>query len=259
MPAFTLPRFAAAAVLGLTLLGAAVPAVMAQSVAVPDAERTKIEGVVRDYLLRNPEVLLEAMQALKEKQQVEQDRVAQAAIKTNRDALFNDPNSYVGGNPKGNFTVVEFFDYRCGYCKQARPAVAEMLKRDPNIRLVLKEFPILGPDSLTASRAAVATMVGQKDKYYAFHQALYDYKAALNEDAVMSIAKSTGLDVDKLRQDMKDPKVDQILAENRALGDKLAISGTPAFIIGNQFLPGAAPVESLMAAVSQARQTCDYC
>lgn len=256
MPAFTLPRLTAAAVLGLTLAGAVTPAVMAQSA---DPETAKIEKIVRDYLIRNPEVLLEAMQSLKEKQQLEQDRVAQAGIRANRDALFQDPNSFVVGNPNGNFTVVEFFDYRCGYCKQARPAVAEMLKRDPNLRLVLKEFPILGPDSLTASRAAVATLVGQKDKYYAFHQALYDYKAALNEDAVFSVARSVGLDVDRLRQDMKDPKVDKILADNRALGDKLTISGTPAFIIGNQLLPGAAPVESLMAAVAQGRQTCDFC
>lgn len=258
MPVFTLPRLAAAAVLGLALVGAATPTVYAQAQSV-DPETARIEKIVRDYLLRNPEVLLEAMQALKEKQQDEQERVAQAAIRTNRDTLFKDPNSFVAGNPNGNFTVVEFFDYRCGYCKQARPAVAEMLKRDPNVRLVLKEFPILGPDSLTASRAAVAALIGQKDKYYAFHQALYDYKAALSEDAVLSIAKSTGLDVDKLKQDMKSPKVDQILADNRALGDKLAINGTPAFIIGNQLLPGAAPVESLLAAVSQARQSCDFC
>jgi protein-disulfide isomerase len=258
MSVFTLPRLAAAAVLGLMLIGAATPTVMAQAQSV-DPETAKVEKIVRDYLIRNPEVLLEAMQALKEKQQVEQDRVAQAGIRANRDALFKDPNSFVAGNPNGNFTVVEFFDYRCGYCKQARPAVAEMLKRDPNLRLVLKEFPILGPDSLTASRAAVAAMVGQNDKYYAFHQALYDYKAALNDDAVLSIARSTGLDIDKLKQDMKDPKVDQILAENRALGDKLSINGTPAFIIGNTLMPGAAPVESLMAAVAQARQSCDFC
>lgn len=222
-------------------------------------DKKAVEAIIREYLINNPEVLIEAMQAYKKRQQDESEQETLASIKRYRNDLFDDPNSFVVGNPNGKLTMVEFFDYRCGYCKQARPSVADLLKRDDNVRLVLKEFPILGPESVTASRAAIAAFIGQRDKYWAYHEALYDYKGRLSDESIIQIAQSVGLDVAKLKTDMTSSKVDKIIEDNRKLAEALNISGTPAFIIGNQFLPGAAPVDTLMAAVKEARRSCDFC
>lgn len=218
----------------------------------------QVEKVIRDYLLRHPEVLVEAMQSLEAQQKLAEAEQNRARIGANRKALLEDPDSFVVGNPKGDVTVVEFFDYRCPYCKQVHPVVRDAIAKDGKVRLVLKEFPILGPDSLMASRAAVAALL-QKDKYLAFHDALMGLRGGLTEPTILQTAKEAGLDVDKLKADMKDPRVDRILRANHALAETLAITGTPAFVIGDELVSGALPPERLRELISKARTGCVTC
>ena len=218
----------------------------------------QVEKVIRDYLLRHPEVLVEAMQSLEAQQKLAEAEQNRARIGASRAALLEDPDSFVAGNPKGDVTVVEFFDYRCPYCKQVHPVVRDAVAKDGKVRLVLKEFPILGPDSLMASRAAVAALL-QKDKYLAFHDALMGLRGALAEATVLQTAKEVGLDADKLKADMKDPRVDRILRANHALAETLAITGTPAFVIGDELVSGALPPERLRELIRKARTGCVTC
>jgi protein-disulfide isomerase len=219
----------------------------------------QFEQVIRDYLIRNPEVLLDAMKALEQKQKqaaVERNRERIAA---NRKALDKDPDSFVAGDPKGDVTIVEFFDYRCPYCKRAHPTLKEVMRKDPKVRVVLKELPILGPDSVTASRAAIAVLRGQRAKYYAFHDAMLDAKGQLSEAAVMQIAADLGIDVERMRKDMADPKVEQVIQANLALSEALGITGTPAFVIGDELVPGAIIERQFVALIEQARTGCRTC
>lgn len=218
----------------------------------------QIEKVIRDYLLRHPEVLVEAMQSLEAQQKLAEAEQNRARIGANRKALLEDPDSFVVGNPKGDVTVVEFFDYRCPYCKQVHPVVRDAVAKDGKVRLVLKEFPILGPDSLTASRAAVAALQ-QKNKYLAFHDALMGLRGGLSEATILQTAKEAGLDTDKLKADMKDPRVDRILRANHALAETLAITGTPAFVVGDELVSGALPPERLRELIQKARTGCVTC
>jgi protein-disulfide isomerase len=219
----------------------------------------QFERVIRDYLLRKPEVLLEAMKALEDRQRDMAADMARERIGQHAKALRNDPNSFVAGNPNGDVTIVEFFDYRCGYCKQAHPTVSDVVKSDGKIRLVLKEFPILGADSMFASRAAVAVLQSQKAKYKAFHDALFDSKEPLNEASVLRIAKAQGLDTDKLAATMKTPEVEKVLRANHDLAQSLSITGTPAFIIGDELVPGAIPARQMIELVARARGGCTTC
>lgn len=227
-----------------------------QSVAQPftPEQKAAMQELVREILVKNPEILIEAMQALEAKQQAEASKTARAAIVENRKALLDDGVSYVAGNPKGDVTIVEFFDYRCGYCKQVQPGVEALLKEDKNVRLVLKEFPVLGPESVVAARAAVAAMEQDKGaKYLAFHNAMMAHRAQFTEAEVMRMAGEAGLKLDKLKADMATPKTEQVLRANHVLAEKLNIQGTPAFVIGNELVPGAIPLESLRQLVKAAR------
>lgn len=217
-------------------------------------QKAAIEKLVRDVLVTNPEILVEAMQALEAKQQAQASEAGRAAIAANAKELLNDGHSFVAGNPKGDVTVVEFFDYRCGYCKQVHPALQQLLKEDGNVRLVLKELPVLGPESINASRAAVAAMEQDKGaKYYAFHNAMMGFRGQLSEAEVFRMAAEAGLDVKRLKADMALPKVEQALRSNLALADKLGIQGTPGFVIGKELVPGAIPLETMRQLVKQAR------
>jgi len=236
--------------LAVLLLFAAGP-VLAQ--APSPAQREAFDAAIRDYLLRNPEVVVEALQAFETKQKLEQAAQQRAAIAALQDELARDPDSHVAGNPAGDVTVVEFFDYRCSYCKRAKPEVAELLRRDGKVRLVLKEFPILGPDSVVASRIAIATLLTQRDRYPKLHQLLMDSRGTLEEAATLQIAAEAGVDVTRLKQSLADPRIDRTLAANRALAQRLGIEGTPAFVIGNALVPGAVPADRLLDLVAAAR------
>jgi protein-disulfide isomerase len=242
----------AAAVLGALLFG---PSAMSQNAVFNDQQRQAIGEIVKDYLLKNPEVLTEVIAEL-EKRQAEAQRVAQSgALKETRQTLLNAPHSYVAGNPSGDVTLVEFFDYNCGYCKKALADVQTLVKADPKLRVVLKDFPVLGPDSVEASRVALAARKQlQGDKLFDFHMKVMETRGRVNGERAMAVAKEMGLDIARLQKDMEGTDVRAALQENMGLGDKLGLSGTPAFIIGDEVIPGAVGIEPLKQVVANVRQ-----
>lgn len=210
-----------------------------------------IERIVHDYLIRNPQVIREAMQALQAQERAQQDVQDKAVIAQNAAALFNDPDSVVGGNANGAITIVEFFDYRCGYCRRVSPVVAEMLARNQDVRIVYKEFPILGEGSVVGARAALAARA--QGRYHDLHGALMRAEGPLNESRVLSIASAAGLDAQRLSADMNDPAVTATIERNHELARALGISGTPAFIIGDRIVRGAPSPQQLNAMVAELR------
>ena len=215
-------------------------------------QRGEVKNLVREYIFENPEIISEAIVALQAKEeQASAEKQAQALI-VHRKALFDPSEDTVIGNPKGDVTVVEFFDYNCGYCKSMFPAVREILEEDDDLRMVMKEFPILGPASLVAARAALASR--EQGKYSELHMALLGHRGSLNQDVVVGIAKDIGLDVDKLLEDMKKPEINDILADNMALAQDLGISGTPALIVGETIVPGAIGKGQLRELIANARE-----
>lgn len=219
-------------------------------------QKKNIEKVVHDYLVNNPEVLIEASQSLQKKQQENMQVAAKTAIIKNADTLFSG-NMTLIGNPKGNVTLVEFFDYQCSHCKRMAPVISELVKNNNNLRVIYKELPILNEQSELAAKAALAASMQGKDKYKAMHNALIKLQQRLNEKLIFETAKSAGLNVEKLKKDMKSEKITAELQENNLLAKKLRLAGTPAFIIAAtpdgkfqndespSFIPGAASEESL--------------
>lgn len=233
------------------LVGAAL-LIAAPQAGAAEMSRTEVEKIVREYLLANPEILNEMLAELKAREEASATEKAKSAIAANRDALLNDGFSYVGGNPNGDVTVVEFFDYRCGYCKKVRDDIVTLIGADGNVRVVFKEFPILGAASMEASRAAIAAKKQGDDKYWAFHQAMLGADS-LDADAIYDIAAGQGLDVEKLKADMKLPEVDEIISKNHELAEQIGVDGTPAFIVGDQLYPGALGADELQAIVTEQR------
>ena len=243
-------------ILALGLGLAAVPALAQQGpAAFTDAQRQAIEAIVKDYLIKNPDVLQEAI-AEGEKRQLETQRLAQAAaLKESREALLNSPHDVVAGNPQGDITLVEFFDYNCGYCRKALSDLQTLIKTDPKLRVVIKDFPVLGPESLEASQIALAVKQQVKgEKLFEFHQKLLESKGRVNGARALQVAKEMGLDVARLQKDAAGPEVKAALSENRGLGDKLGLSGTPAFVIGEEIIPGAVGVEPIRKTIADVRQ-----
>ena len=192
------------------------------------------------------------LQAAEDNQQANHLARARDTIFGERKALTANPADPVGGNPKGDVTIVEFFDYRCPYCKQVKPIVEQVLSQDRNVRVVYKEFPILGRESVYASRAALASQ--KQGKYLAYHHALMASRGQLTEETVLAVARSSGLDVEKLKRDMEDPAIEKVIADNRGLAERIGIRGTPAFIIGDQLAPGAVDTGSLKTMIDKARK-----
>ncbi len=242
------------AALGLSLItAAAVSAAPALVAAEFSAEqRQAIEAIVRDYLIKNPDVMLEVLEAAKEKLSNEAQAQRTAALAERRREIFEDPNAPVAGNPKGDVTLVEFFDYRCGYCKQVAPAIEALLGEDKKLRVVYKEFPVLGPESVTAARAALAAR--KQGKYEELHRALMTMKGQINEAAIFSAAKSAGIDVERLKRDMAAPEIDSMLQANHQLAAALDIRGTPGFVIGDEIVPGAVSIDALRQLIAAARK-----
>ncbi len=207
-----------------------------------DAERNAFREEVRAYLLENPEVIMEAVSVLEQREAEAQAQNDQDLVAANADALFNDDSSWVGGNPEGDITLVEFIDYRCGYCKRAHPEVTNLLKEDGNIRFVLKEFPILGEQSVTASRFAIATrQLAGDDAYHSVSEALIAYSGDITEPALRRIAEPLDLPFDEIIAKMGSDAVSEVIETNHALGRALQISGTPSFVMENQMLRGYVP------------------
>jgi len=214
-------------------------------------DKAVLGKAIRDYLMANPEVLVEAMQELERKQDSQRDTVAQKAIQENRSALMSDPESPIVGNPNGDVTIVEFSDYQCPYCKRAHTAVKSVLAADSQVKIVFKDLPILGEPSRIAAFAALAARA--QNKHLAFHDALMESNGKLDRARIMEIAGSVGLDVAKLQKDMDDPRLKEIIERNMALASALGVRGTPAFVIGNQFVPGAVDADTLKRMISDVR------
>jgi len=219
-----------------------------------EPEKDQMREIVRDFLVRNPEVLVESLQAYQEKAQAEADRKQRAALGERRDEIERDPSSPVAGSPEGDVTVVEFMDYRCTYCKQVFPALQQLIKDDGNIRYVFKEFPILGPDSVVAARAALAVWRTRPEMYMAYHAQLMTAQGGFNEKRVLDIAADLGLDREAVAAEMKNPEIAAVLRKNQALAESLDIRGTPAFVIGGRLVPGAVSADTLRQLVAAARK-----
>ena len=211
-----------------------------------------IRQIIREYLIEHPEVLIEAQQALQAKRAAREAEQASAAIQLYRDELLSDPEAPVAGNPDGAITLVEFFDYRCGYCRRVKPTVETLLAENDDLRLVFKEFPILGPESTMAAYAALAAR--SQGSYEAFHWALMETDGSFDRDHIFSVAQSVGLDTEQLARDMDDPALDGLIERNAALASALGISGTPAFVVGDRLIGGALPLEHFRVAIADARE-----
>ncbi len=219
-----------------------------------DAQTEAFGAAVRTYLLDHPEVIMEAVDILQKRQQQEAAGNDQALVAQFHDQLFNDGYSAVSGNPDGPINIVEFSDYKCGYCKRAYPEVLQLIEANPDIRFVLKEYPILGPESVLASRAAIAVQVNEGDAAYErFHDALMRENGPLTEQSLQHIADALGLDSAKMLDTMNTPLVTQIIQTNRTLGQHMQISGTPTFVVGNQMLRGYVPLEGMQQLVDDTR------
>jgi protein-disulfide isomerase len=215
-------------------------------------QKEAVEQVIHDYLMKNPQFLIEVLKAAQEKAKEAKAEDARQAIAAKHDELSRDPGSPVGGNPKGDVTIVEFFDYSCPYCKQVEPQIEALLKEDRKIRIVYKEFPVLGEGSVYASSMALAAV--KQGKYAAFHDAMIATKGHATEEMVLKVAADVGIDVVKAKTTMNAPEVQDILKRNYALAESLEINGTPAFVIGNVLVPGATTVEHLKQLVADARK-----
>lgn len=212
----------------------------------------RIDERIKDYLMRHPEVIVEAVRGLQARQQVSRANDLKEIIKARSDQIFRDPEAPVVGNPNGDATIVEFFDYNCPYCRQVAPLLAQVMSEDSNLRLVYKEFPILGPNSELAARAALASV--KQGKYAAFHEALFASHGPVTRDVVMEVAKTVGIDAARLEQDMQEPAIAQIIERNHQLAEELRITGTPSFVIGDHLQIGALDLDTIRALVERARQ-----
>ncbi|MDX8353330.1 DsbA family protein [Cognatiyoonia sp. IB215182] len=218
------------------------------------AERDAFRAEVRAYILENPEIIREAIGVLQARE-AEAERLNDIALaRANADALFNDGHSFVGGNPDGDITIVEFMDYRCGFCKRAFPEVQNVLSADGNIRYIIKEFPILGEPSVLAARYAIATqLVAGDDVYKGVHGTLMEFQGEITGQSLARLSESFDLDHDAITAMMDDEKVADVITQNRALAQQLQISGTPTFVVQDQMLRGFLPADEMLAVVAELR------
>ena len=235
---------------GILASGPGLAQVVSQNETFSVSQAEEIKGYVREYILGNPEIIAEAITLLQNKQETNKSDRQKRNLQQLQSELRNPPEQTIIGNPDGKVTVVEFFDYNCGYCKSMFETVLETLQGNADLRLVLIEFPILGPNSLVASKAALAAR--KQDLYGPFHQALMSHRGGIDEATVMTLARGVGINVNQLKLDMKDPELDEIIEKNRSFAQKLEINGTPAFIIGDALIPGAVPAEQFNELINQA-------
>ncbi|GAA6158308.1 DsbA family protein [Ruegeria sp. HU-ET01832] len=238
-------RHAAPALLGLSLITG--PAQALDLNAMSDAEKEQFGAQIREYLLENPEVIIEAINVLEQRNAVAEAAADKELVAVNADELFNDGYSWVGGNPDGDITLVEFMDYRCGYCRRAVPEVAELLAEDGNIRFVIKEFPILGDASVASSRFAVATKhVAGDDAYKQVHDALMEFGGEPNEVTLRRLSDGLGLDSDAIMEAMDSDRVTDEINQTRELARRMQISGTPSFVLGSEMLRGYLTADQML-------------
>ncbi|MEC7761039.1 MAG: DsbA family protein [Pseudomonadota bacterium] len=246
-------RLVSAAALAFGL--AAQPALSFDIGAMTEDERAMFRDEIRGYLLENPEVLMEAIRVLEQRQADQAEANDTAMIAANADSIYEDGYSHVAGNPDGDVTLVEFVDYRCGYCRKAFPEINALLESDGNIRLIYKEFPILGQESVTSSRFAIATQLAHGDEAYGeMHDALMTLRANATEEVLARMADDMGYDSQEILAKMDDPEVNRQIEENHLLAQRLEISGTPTFVLGDQMIRGYVPLEAMQAMVADLRE-----
>lgn len=223
----------------------------AAETALEPAMRQSLEQLIEQYIKTHPEVIEQSLQALEAKREADERARQKVALSKHQQELLNDPASPVSGNPSGDITVVEFFDYRCGYCKRAAGAVTQLQKEDRRVRIIYKDFPILGEASELAAKAALASKA--QGKHQAFHEALLASTGDMTKDSILSLAGKVGLDVKRLEADMVNPEWQAVIDRNRALAKNLGISGTPGFIVGTELVPGALDVNGLRELIARAK------
>ena len=252
MPSFRLLTSALFALFALALCGAPMSA-SAQSF--NDTQRGDIEKIVREYLIAHPEVLEEAMTELSKRQTAAEAAKHEAGVANNADAIFNSPRNVTLGNKDGDVTFVEFFDYNCGYCKRAMMDMMELMKADPKLKVVLKEFPVLSQGSVEAAQVAVAVRMQDPTgkKYLDFHQKLLGGRGAADKARALQAAKEAGLDTAKIEKDLAGPEVRATIEENFKLAEAMGMNGTPSYVIGKQIVIGAIGLEGLKEKIGVAR------
>jgi protein-disulfide isomerase len=233
----------------------ALPATASVAQTFSPAQRSEIEGIVKDYLLKNPELMQDVIAELQKRQMAADEEKQRAAVKTHADKLFNSPRQVTLGNPKGDVTMVEFFDYNCGYCKRALADMLELMKSDPKLKVVLKEFPVLGEKSIEAAQVAVGVQMQDRTgkKYLEFHQKLLAGRGQVDRARALAVAKEIGLDTARLERDISSPEVRATIEESYRLAEALGFNGTPSYVIGSDVAIGAVGVAALREKVNTAR------
>ena len=234
-------------------LGATLPSASAQSFS--DGQRGEIETIVRNYLIAHPEVLEEAMAELNKRQAAAEAEKHEASVAQNSDTIFNSPRGVVLGNKDGDVTFVEFFDYNCGYCKRAMADMLDLLKSDSKLKVVLKEFPVLGQGSVEAAQVAIAVRMQDPSgkKYLDFHQKLLGGRGPADKARAIAAAKDAGLDVGRIEKDLASPEVRATIEENFKLAEAMGMNGTPSYVIGKQIVVGAVGLDGLKEKIGVAR------
>ena len=245
-------RSLSALLLAFAVFSFAAPPAGAADALTP-AQKEAVDRMIHDYLLAHPEVIVESIRAAQATAKLKREESAKQSITERRAELLSDASAPVAGNPQGDVTIVEFFDYRCPYCKQVEPHLEALLKEDPKLRIVYKEFPVLGPESVYASRMALAAR--KQGKYAQFHDAMMAAKGKITEETILDVARSVGIDVARAKTDMAGAEVQEIIKRNYALADALDIQGTPAFIVGDTIVPGAIDLDNLRRLIAEARKT----
>lgn len=250
-------RFVRPILLSCALSVGVASAASAQTSFTPD-QRTAIEGIIKEYLVKNPEVLQEAIGELERRQAEAQKKAQNAALAEVSGDVLSGKNGVVVGNPDGNATLVEFFDYNCGYCKRALTDLRGLMKTDPKLRVVLRDLPVLGPDSLEASKIAIAAKSQLSgEKAFEYHARLLESRGRVGGEQALALAKSMGLDMARIQKDMAGADVLGTITGNTQLAERLGMTGTPAYVVGNEVISGAVGLPTLQQAIENARANAD--
>jgi len=238
------------------LLFAAPASAPTQAEPLSTEQRGEIETIIKNYLTQHPEVLRDALAELDKRQQAAEAEKHRQVVRENNATLFSSPHQVVLGNPQGNVTMVEFFDYNCGYCKRALPDMLGLLKTDPNLKFVLKEFPVLGEGSVEAAHVAVAVRMQDSTgkKYIEFHQKLLGGRGQVDKVRALAVAKEVGLDMARIEKDMGSDEVKKTIDENMKLADALGVSGTPSYVVGEEVVMGAVGLDALRQKIEAERK-----
>ena len=231
----------------------AASALTAPAFALDEQQKKEMGEFIREYLIQNPEIMVEVQNALEAKQQAQRTEMASKAVAENSKAIFNSEHDISLGNPNGDVTIVEFFDYNCGYCKRAMGDMDEIIAKDPNVRFILKELPILGPDSMAAHKVSNAVRLLAPEKYAEFHRQLLGSQSHASEETAIAVATSLGLDEAAIRKSLAENPNDNLVRETYQLASNLGVTGTPTYVVGNEAVFGAVGLDTLQEKIANVR------